>query len=194
MKNQYIFSILLVLICSSSLLQLQAQEYQEFAPIGAKWWYGVEDANMIDTTTVLLQTHTCIGDTTIENKDCRVVISEIYYEYDVGTETVISNESYVNDTIYYHQIGGLIYRYRQNAFWLYYNFEMEANDGEWATGVEENDTSYSFVMYTDNMTVNETVLRTYKPGNYTSVAIGAGELVIEKLGSLLNECGYLRCY
>ena len=119
MNNKSIILVLMLLACSSSLLQLQAQEYQEFAPIGAKWWYSSESGSF---GTRFLVTAESVKDTLIEGKLCRMLNFKTVHNY---YDNIPPDKSF-----FFYQEGGKIYHYINNDFYLQYNFEYDS----WGTG------------------------------------------------------------
>ena len=77
MKNKFTWLILVILVFGSSLLQLQAQEYHEFAPIGAKWWYGWEKEGELSNAYYEV---TSIKEITIESKSAKYLEIKTYYQ------------------------------------------------------------------------------------------------------------------
>jgi hypothetical protein len=185
-------------------LQLQGQEYSEFAPVGAEWYY---------TNTMVDPLQSCNKykvekDTLIEGFLCKMIIHSAY--------------STNLDTFIFKQDGGKIYYYFQNQFNLIYDYDAQISESIVFTfkyhKVEENSVSLIPVRCTVNdiqqleingkqykqfFTTIDTVfddawfyVSSYNGYNYIE-QIGHLHVFMEELMSVIDAADYtreLRCY
>ena len=118
MKNKFIILLLAILAFSSSLTQLQAQEYHEFAPIGAKWWYDVDWCPHNPPTCGYLFVES-IKDTFIKNTPCKVLQKTLYDEH--GTSNILGYDYLYNDK-------DKVYHFDGNDFYALYDFSIENDE------------------------------------------------------------------
>ncbi|MBK8443789.1 MAG: hypothetical protein IPL35_10455 [Sphingobacteriales bacterium] len=101
----------------------------EFAPIGAKWWYGTNCIYLTncETKNGYLQ-YTVLKDTIVHEKNCKMICRDeyatSYYDYD-GEEL-----TFAPDTFYVHQNNSEVYVYHPptQKFLLQYDFSLNVGD------------------------------------------------------------------
>ncbi len=88
----------------------------EFAPVGAKWWYS-NQVN-VDSPYVAQLLHV-ESDTTIDGKYCKIITG------------------YINDTIYIHSEDNVIFQFfeTEDKFLKLYDFNLNTGDSYWLHGV-----------------------------------------------------------
>jgi len=117
--RQFPVILLLLLTCRSAFCQTN-----EFAPVGAKWWYGLA-WNGIDFETMFYFVES-VKDTIVFEKNCRKLSSKKIFEF---TEEHMA-DFYIyqsNDTVYY-AIEYLFGEQIDTAFHILYNFNAQVND------------------------------------------------------------------
>lgn len=110
---KFLFTLLLFAVSVQGFTQTP-----EFAPLGAKWWYGeLYYDSWADTTPdqgfLLIES---IGDTIIEGINCRILQS---------TRTTFENEVYLLNYQFIYQDSFKIYSWFDTAFYLIYDFSGE---------------------------------------------------------------------
>lgn len=196
MKNKFILLLLAVLAFGSPLLQLKAQEpaYQEFAPIGAKWWYGWEKEGEL---------------------------SLAYYEVTSTKQVFIEGEpaKYL-EVKTYHQ-DGLVeidsaFVIQEGAKVFYYDFELErkclsfdlslesTENSAYLPQCEDSQDSSSLIRITDLETVlinGQNLIKQKAKVTYNLVFVVEPFEIIEKIGQTNHALhlpipfnAQLRCY
>lgn len=99
-----IFTIIILVISSNLIGQ---KSYYEWAPIGAEWYYNLNDES--GNPLYSFNRHFVEKDSLIEDKNCRVILHRF------------GNEIYTQDE-------GEIYYYFKNKFNLIYDFAVKVND------------------------------------------------------------------
>ncbi|MDR1181168.1 MAG: T9SS type A sorting domain-containing protein [Bacteroidales bacterium] len=114
--------------------QAKGQEYLEFAPVGAEWYYTYTHTNPLESCTK----YSVEKDTLIDESLCKMVICSFRYN---------SNYNDYNnlDTIIFKQEGGKIYYYFKEQFNLIYDYDVQALEEVTFTFMKDNMDSVSLV-------------------------------------------------
>lgn len=122
MKIRFLIILLSLIFCAQKNICAQTNE---FAPVGAKWWYN-SVPNPIGTGGVVA-TIESLGDTMIAGNICRKVIMDPFYDY-----------LFYSNYFYIYEDSGRVYRYYKvsDEFHKIYDFNLEPGD--------------SYTVYTEN--------------------------------------------
>ncbi len=109
---------LAILLCFFLIWQVAFSQTNNFAPVGAKWWYSSQEFS----PTITPLTIESIGDTMIDGKVCRILA------YDP-----MPNSASFNEQLYVYYEGGRVYQYfsSEEAFFLLYDFTLSVGEGYW---------------------------------------------------------------
>ena len=190
------------------VLQTLVMCAQDFAPIGAKWYYSRPYVDENNFEFVIFEP---VKDTVINNKNCR--------EIDITNSTNLGS---ISSKEYIYQNGGSVFYYNSGSFFLLYNFS--ANEGDTIIvhnekfkgtgGFLHNDTIQLFkykIVEIDSINISGVWLKRQKiepieSGVWGFVFGGVDSYIYEKLGSLgyffgrfgtfttQESMGLLRCY
>ncbi|MBK8443802.1 MAG: hypothetical protein IPL35_10520 [Sphingobacteriales bacterium] len=98
----------------------------EFAPIGAKWWYGMSGATPDLFGTIGVLEYTSLKDTVIQEKNCKMIhrqeYGSDYYSYYIP--------EFAPDTFYVYQNNSEVYVYNPptQKFLLQFDFSLNVGD------------------------------------------------------------------
>ena len=179
MKNKFIWFILVILVFGSSLLQLKAQEYHEFAPIGAKWWY---ESSSIDTYIE------SVRDTILEEQHGKVLKIERQTKdgIDLKTWEVIVYQD--KNTVYY---------YVQDQFQVLFDFEIteyESCHSEFSPTISVWQEEPIIVNGVELSKFNAIYNTIFFSVNFTLVEKIGGNLFLSCISPELENIGDLKCY
>jgi hypothetical protein len=119
MKNK----LFLIILCLTTIQTFS--QTNEFAPIGAKWWYSFITRNDITEENKIIPFYMeSVGDTNIQGKNCRIIKSYI------DTNLCYKFYSYDNTLFYVYSDSNKVYYYNQfaNNYYLLYNFNANSGD------------------------------------------------------------------
>jgi hypothetical protein len=193
---KYLLSILLWAIC------FWAHAQNEFAPIGAEWYYNKQhNYNPPEAGYIKI---TSIKDSIINTKKVRVL--ELIYAPDDTTQIVEGYE-------YIHQSGDTIWYWKNEQFHLLYNFAMQKGDSillysEMENNCGENPYGWNNVDSTFTRTINDIELKAYYLKPLEGSQWEFSNYIFEIIGSLdyffpqnsfcgiydIITIGPLRCY
>jgi len=194
--------VLAVLICFSVNCFTQTNE---FAPIGAKWWYDYSYFSLDGYKTL-----ESVGDTIIDGKTCRIIASTIFAK-DLANPDPVLDTIYLNNT-YIYSDSGVVYNYTLGSFYTLYDFNSTVGDS-WEVGGVSLDgicdsTGQIQVESNSIITINTFDLNQIYTSSIATDYWNFGTVpIIERIGSLNflfatpQEClfdfyegGPLRCY
>ena len=194
---------ILFLVCSIALRSYS--QTNEFAPIGATWWYNYEYFS--GSGYLQLQS---VGDTVIGGVNCRK-ITKTLVQKDLSNPDAVVDTFYLDNEYVYSDLG-VVYNYRLNSFYTLYDFSAAIHD-TWEVGGVSNfgDCDSTGFIQVDN--VNTVLMGGVELTQLFTSSVdddywNFGTLpVIERIGSLSylfahpNSClidfyegGNLRCY
>lgn len=145
---------------------------QDWAPIGAKWWYHASPFSMFDP--VSFTTIESIGDTIVLGKNCRVLKRNYGCSDGVG----VAQEEYL------YLDSNILYRYHpyRDLFTILYDYNANEGDSWWVYPVFLPADSFMVTVdSTDSIVINFDTLKVLHITNWGSPWGFAGMLV-EKLG------------
>ncbi len=202
MKIQFPRLILLLVCCIS--LRIYGQT-NEFAPIGATWWYNYEYFS--GSGYLQLQS---VGDTVISGVNCRK-ITKTLVQKDLSNPDAVVDTFYMDNEYVYSNLG-VVYNYRLGSFYTLYDFNAVVGDTWAVSGVSNfGDCDSTGFIQVDNVTtvlIGGFELTQLFTGSVDDDYWNFGTLpIIERIGSLSylfahpNSCltdfyegGNLRCY
>lgn len=175
-----------ILLCALLFTGLSIySQTNEFAPIGAKWWYS-NQVN-VDSPYIALLLHV-ESDTTIDGKYCKIITG------------------YINDTIYIHSEGNVIFQYfeTEDKFLKLYDFNLNTGDSYWLHGmaVAGIDSVLVHIENVQDTTINGIELKKqiisiegYFDWSDTIIEkVGNTKFIIPIYGIFELQPGPLRCY
>lgn len=176
-----------------------------FAPVGAKWWYDYNNSPIEGYTTLEV-----VGDTLIADKNCRI-LSSIKYTKDISEiDPEINITS--NGRYFIYSDSDKVYQYVFGKFYKLYDFNALIGDNWEVAGVSSDgicdSTEIISIDSISNITINTFNLFEFYSNSVLDYYWGFGiQPVIERLGSLNflfpnpENClfdyykgGPLRCY
>lgn len=187
------------------IFQIYHSYGQDFAPIGAKWYYTEQFAFSGDISYLWIES---VGDTIIKGKDCRIL------ENNGGLMCAFHN---IKDFVYFEDSIAYFYVAEIDTFQILYNLKAQ-KDSSWTIvfGIDlesKLDTIQVVVDSVSYVTINSKELKklhvSYKSLNFGWEDLGYGGEIIERIGdknylfnlySLSgivcdgNYSGGLRCY
>lgn len=182
----------LFLISGLFFLHKADAQINEFAPIGAKWWYSVQDEFPVIKQLSL----EVIGDTIIEYHTCKVL------RFDP-----VPNLTNNDRDIYLYQEDDIIYQYfeSENNFLKLYDFSLAPGEGYWCHAVDFSnivDSFYVDIISVEIIIVNGIELKkqTIHIDGYFDwfgdniEIIGNNQMIIPVYGLLDAIQGPLRCF
>lgn len=110
-----------LLLCILFTVQSGICQTNNFAPIGAKWWYNYETDFASGYSTIEV-----IGDTIIDGHTCRILQKYSHTINDIDPDGIINN-NYLGKEFIYEDLG-VVYNYRFNTFYPMYKFESAVGD------------------------------------------------------------------
>lgn len=188
MKN-LIYILLTVLLChvnglvsaQNNSIVSEGNELQTFAPVGAKWYYGIWISMWMNIEHY--ETLEVIQDTVINGKQCSVL--EIRYHSEQGNIGTVTGYEYL------HQEQQKVYhwdKYNQN-FYLLYDFSANAGD-EWKVPCYAMDSITVRVDTVNYINRNGLTLKSLCVSYIDGCSYSFGSTITEKYGSI----GYLFLY
>jgi hypothetical protein len=190
-----------ILLISSLLAQAQ----NEFAPIGAEWYYS-KYINHNPPTFGYVK-HTSLKDSIIENQKVRVI--EIMEHQNDTTARLIGHE-------YFMQKGDTVYYWKNNHFHMLYNFAMQKDDtillySEMTNRcmvISESNYGWNKVDSVFTFNANGVILKAYNASGHNNSIWGFENTSLEVIGNLqylipqnidcisdgIGWYGNLRCY
>ena len=202
MKIQF-HRIVLFLVFSISVQSYS--QTNEFAPIGATWWYNYEYFS--GSGYLQLQS---VGDTVIGGVNCRK-ITKTLVQKDLSNPDAVVDTFYLDNEYVFSDLG-VVYNYRLGAFYTLYDFNAVVGD-TWAVGGVSNfgdcdSTGFILVDNVNTVLIGGIELTQLFTGSVDDDYWNFGTLpIIERIGSLSylfahpNSClldfyegGNLRCY
>lgn len=198
---------LITLSLSIHIALISFSQTNNFAPIGATWYYDDYVNNCITFPDCGYYKMESVGDTLIDGKNCRILKETYFMTY------------FKPDTQYiiYEDLG-IVYLFDEGAFHELYNFNAVAGDTI-TTFAEPFNGYYSFsdFMFSEFKYVIDSVYTELIDGellriqNTTALGVGdgwgfwSGPMIIEKIGSIgmflgipneinIEYGGFLRCY
>ena len=202
MKIQFPRLIILLLCCISFRIYGQTNE---FAPIGATWWYNYEYFS--GSGYLQLQS---VGDTVISGVNCRK-IAKTLVQKDLSNPDAVIDTFYLDNEYVYSDLG-VVYNFRLGSFYTLYDFNAEVGD-IWEVGGVSNfgdcdSTGFIQVDNVNTVLIGGVELTQLFTGSVDDDYWNFGTLpVIERIGALSylfahpNSClidfyegGNLRCY
>ncbi len=194
-----------LLSCFLLSVQFTFGQTNEFAPVGAKWWYDFSDGSAEGYK--LLES---IGDTIIGSKNCRVIGSTLYKKdlaYPAPTVDTVKQ-----DNIYVYSDSGVVYSFTMGMFYQLYDFNSSIGN-VWEVGGVSTDGICDSVGEVVVDSVNFITIGGFELLQMHTSAVGAdywgfgSKAILEKIGSLNyllpipSNClfdfypgGPLRCY
>ncbi len=164
----------------------------EFAPIGAKWWYSTHDLYPLITPLTLEST----ADTVIEGKVCHIL------HFDPVLNNVNGDRN-----LYIYNEEGQVFQYivSEQQFFLLYDFSLDAGEGYWCHVLDlaENlDSTYVQIISNEEVLINGfnlkkqyiTTTGSYEWGGENIELIGNTKMILPTYGLIESIQGPLRCY
>lgn len=198
------FHLIVLFLVFSVFVQSYSQT-NEFAPIGATWWYNYEYFS--GSGYLQLQS---VSDTVISGVNCRK-ITKTLVQKDVSNPDAVVDTFYLDNEYVYSDLG-VVYNYRLGAFYTLYDFNAVVGD-TWAVGGVSNfgdcdSTGFILVDNVNTVLIGGIELTQLFTGSVDDDYWNFGTLpIIERIGSLSylfahpNSClldfyegGNLRCY
>lgn len=196
---------LIVLFLVFSISVQSYSQTNEFAPIGATWWYNYEYFS--GSGYLQLQS---VSDTVISGVNCRK-ITKTLVQKDVSNPDAVVDTFYLDNEYVYSDLG-VVYNYRLGAFYTLYDFNAAVGDTWAVSGVSNfGDCDSTGFIQVDN--VNTVLIEGFELTQLFTCSVdddywNFGTLpIIERIGSLSylfahpNSClldfyegGNLRCY
>lgn len=194
-----------LLICLLLITNFCFGQTNEFAPIGAKWWYTFSQFSA--DGFVLIESK---SDTIIEGKNCRLLEKTLYVK-DLAVPTPVI-DTFMQDNLYVYSDSGVVYNYVMGTFYKLYDFNAEVDDvwevaGVLSSGICDS-TGQVKVDATNYITIAGAELRQIFTSSYGDGYWNFGsKSIIERIGSLnylfaepsnclfdFYQGGPLRCY
>ncbi len=126
--HQIVKHTILCLLLTASCRLLTAQT-NNFAPVGAKWWYGYNDGWFGSGYWILES----VGDTLIEGVTCRrISVTEFIVDETIPFDDV---DTFYLDDFYIYEDSGVVYNYLMDTFFVLYDYNAVVGS-QWMVGGE----------------------------------------------------------
>ncbi|NQY66894.1 MAG: T9SS type A sorting domain-containing protein [Flavobacteriales bacterium] len=164
------------------LINWQISYSQVWVEPGATWhfdWTGLSEGGFIKTTYD--------NDTVIEGINCQMLHSYRFTFFATMNDDIIFIDSSLQETNYTFVSGDTVFYYRNDQFFILYNFGaqigdswMVSNNSDWDYYCDNN--SYVYVTDTGTVTINGLSLRTITLEPDSNAGIGFQGTAVEKFG------------